>query len=127
MSSGEVVLVVDDDVLILGCITTYLGDEGFIVHGAMSAEDALKEISRLRPDVCVTDLWLPGMNGEEFILQARQLSPMSRFIIHTGSEYRLPESLLAIGMTPLDVLIKPMRELSLLLNRIRLISMAGRS
>jgi len=127
LNSRAVVLLVDDDALILGCVTTYLEDEGFTVHSAMSAEDALMVIGRLRPAVCITDLWLPGMNGEEFILQARQLSPASRFIVHTGSEYILPKTLLDIGMTPLDVLVKPMRELSLLSSRIKKLSLVGRS
>jgi two-component system, OmpR family, response regulator len=126
VKSRLIVLLVDDDAIILECVTAFLEDEGFSVHTAMSAEDALGTIELIQPVVCITDLWLPGMNGEEFILQARQLSPKSHFMIHTGSDYLLPAALRAIGMNAHDVLLKPVHELSLLSERIRRIAGIGR-
>lgn len=126
MNSRLCVLVVDDDAIILECFRAFLEDEGFTVQTAMSAEDALRIIEQIRPVVCITDLWLPGMNGEEFIQQASRLSPTSHFMVHTGSYYVLPEVLRAIGMTSRDVLLKPVYELSLLSDRIRELAGFGR-
>jgi two-component system, OmpR family, response regulator len=127
VNSLAIVLLVDDDAIIIECIRAFLEDEGFTVHTALCAEDALRIIEQIRPVVCITDMWLPGMNGEEFIQQARQLCPKSHFMIHTGSDYVLPKALRAIGMTARDVLLKPLHELSLLAGRIREIADVGRS
>jgi DNA-binding response OmpR family regulator len=121
------VLLVDDDEMIRDCMTAYLEDEGFTVHCAVSAEEALETIAALCPTVCISDLRLSGMNGEEFISKAFLLCPDTGFLIHTGLQYRLSVELRAIGMTSDDVLLKPMHDLSKLVNKIRLIAAAGRT
>jgi len=108
------ILIVDDDELIRDCMTAFLEDEGFQVHTAARAEDALLSIAAVNPVVCITDLQLPGMNGEEFIQKAVEICPAARFMIHTGSAYVLADELRAIGMNSDDVLLKPIHDLSLL-------------
>lgn len=120
------VLLVDDDEMIRDCITAYLDDEGFTVHGVASGEAGLELIATLLPDVCISDLRLPGMNGEEFILRAHAVSPATVYLLHTGALYSLADELCAIGMTPDDVLLKPVHELSQLVIKIRRIAAAGR-
>src|SRR5512133_3516441 len=112
------ILIVDDEVMIRECMTAFLEDEGLIVHTAASAEEALTSIAGLQPDVCITDLRLPGMNGELFIQKACELCPKTHFMIHTGSAYVLPKELRALGMDAGDVLLKPVHDLALLAERI---------
>jgi DNA-binding NtrC family response regulator len=118
------VLVVDDDIMIRDCILAFLEDEEFQVSVASSAEEGLDVISEIYPTVCITDMRLPGMNGEIFIQKAHLVSPDTHFMIHTGSAYILPDELRAIGMTSDDVLLKPVHDLSRLSGRI--IAIAGR-
>ena len=112
------VMVVDDDVMIRDCIIAFLEDEEFQVSVASSAEEGLDVIARVNPTVCITDLRLPGMNGEQFIKRASLLSTATHFIIHTGSAYILSDDLRAIGMTSDDVLFKPVHDLSSISERI---------
>lgn len=113
------ILLVDDDELIRDCVTAYLEDEGFDVHRAASGEEALDLMAQVRPLVCISDMRLPGMDGEAFIVAAHALCPATRFFLHTGMLYSLSEELRAIGMTVDDVLLKPIHDLSKLVAKIR--------
>jgi len=119
MSQQINVLIVDDEPLILDCLSIFFEDEGFTVHTASNAEDALRQIISLRPHVCITDMGLEGINGDEFILKAHAESPKTLFMIHTGAYFDLTDNLRSIGMTTDDILIKPVLDFSVFSTRIR--------
>ena len=125
-NSDITVLLVDDDEMIRDCVTAYLDDEGFTVHCADSGETGLESLLAIRPAVCISDMRLPGMNGEEFIVKAHALSPDTGYLLHTGMLYSLSDELRAIGMTSDDVLLKPIHELSRLVDKIRHVVATGR-
>jgi DNA-binding NtrC family response regulator len=120
------VLLVDDTDMIRECVTAYLEDEGFTVHSCATAEQALESIAAISPAVCISDMRLPGMNGEDFIVKAHALSPVTGYLLHTGMLYTLSDELRAIGMTDGDVMLKPIHDLSKLVMKIRLTAAAGR-
>jgi len=120
MNNADItVLLVDDEEMIRDCVTAYLEDEGFVVYSAATAEDALDTIASINPTVCISDMRLPGMNGEEFILAAHEVSPESCYMLHTGMLHILSDELLALGMTANDVLLKPIHDLSKLADTIK--------
>jgi DNA-binding response OmpR family regulator len=119
------VLVVDDETIILECLSIYFEDEGFEVHTATSAETALQLMKSVRPHICITDMGLDGMNGEEFILKAHAVNPGTRFLIHTGAAYTLTDELCAVGMTLDDIMIKPIYDFTVFLGRIRALAAGG--
>ena len=120
------ILLVDDDQMIRDCVTAYLEDEGFTVHSAASAEEALESIVSISPAVCISDMRLPGMDGEEFISTACRLCPAAGYMLHTGIVYSLSDELRAIGMTADDVLLKPIHDLSKLVDKIKRMAASGR-
>ena len=127
MNNADItVLLVDDDEMIRECIVAYLEDEGFTVHGAVSGEDALELLPRFHPAVCIADMRLPGINGEEFIAKAHALCPRTAYMLHTGMLYILSDELRALGMTTDDVLLKPIHDLSRLVYKIKQSAAAGR-
>lgn len=124
-NSAITVLLVDDDSMIRECVTAYLEDEGFAVHAYATAEQALESVAAIRPVVCISDMRLPGMNGEDFIVQAHTLSPVTRYMLHTGMLYSLPDELRCIGMKDDDVMLKPIHNLSKLVEKIKHIAVVG--
>jgi DNA-binding NtrC family response regulator len=62
-----VILVVDDEPLQRDILKTILDDEGYETHTASSAEEGLKIVREIRPDVVLTDLKMEGMDGIDFI------------------------------------------------------------
>jgi CheY-like chemotaxis protein len=65
-------LVVDDDTDALEMIRTMLSAHGAQVQIASSAAEALKILEKNVPDVLVSDIGMPEMNGTEFIAKLRQ-------------------------------------------------------
>jgi DNA-binding response OmpR family regulator len=113
------VMLIDDEVLILECLRIFLEDEGFEVFAFTNAEDALIKISSLTPSTCITDMGLEGLDGNEFIVRAHPESRNTRFMIHTGAFFELTEELRALGMTPEDIIIKPVMDFEVFTDRIR--------
>lgn len=114
------VLVIDDEPAICMSLTAFLEDYGFNASSAESAEEALDLMKNNTYDVCIVDLRLPGMSGEDLIIQARERYPEQRHIIYTGSiSYNLSEKLQVLGMRPEYVFLKPVRVLSLLVKCIK--------
>ncbi len=124
-NSSITVLVVDDDEMIRECVAAYLEDEGFTVFTAESSEKGLESVTSVHPHVCITDMRLPGINGDQFIIRAHQLYSGTRYLLHTGMLYSLSDELRLIGMTADDVLLKPIHDLSKLVARIRYLATDG--
>lgn len=59
------ILAVDDEEDILELLTYNLEREQYKVYCATTGEDALKKVERVRPDLMILDLMLPGLSGLE--------------------------------------------------------------
>ena len=57
------VLIVEDDAVILNTLAYNLTRQGFGVHKAMSGAEALKLARKVRPDLILLDVMLPGESG----------------------------------------------------------------
>ena len=114
------VLVIDDEPAICMSLTAFLEDYGFNASSAESAEEALDLMKNNTYDVCIVDLRLPGMSGEDLIIQASERYPNQCHIIYTGSiSYNLSPKLQMLGMRPEHVFLKPIRVLTLLVKCIK--------
>lgn len=79
--------LLDDHQIILDGIRSLLeDDERFMIAGdATRAEDALVKIPQCHPDIVVSDLSLPGMNGIVFTHKLKELYPQIKILILTMS------------------------------------------
>ncbi len=68
--SGRI-LVVDDEVNARSALTELLRDEGYEVEMAADAFKALGKVESFGPDIVVTDLKMPGMDGIELVKKLR--------------------------------------------------------
>ncbi len=64
---SKVALVVDDSMLIRYTVCRFLEQRGFTVESATNGEEALDVLTRVQPDLIVTDLQMPKMSGSELI------------------------------------------------------------
>jgi CheY-like chemotaxis protein len=91
-----VVLVVDDDFVLRYAICRFLTQQGFQVLAAASAEEALT-LSRAHQgqiDLLLTDFRMPGMTGGELIEAMGLERPLTRTLMMTGDDLRLPRQVL---------------------------------
>lgn len=66
------VLLIDDDVGVLRAVGTVFERAGYEVARELDAESGLAAYDRLRPEVVVLDLHLPGMDGLEALRRFRE-------------------------------------------------------
>jgi PAS domain S-box-containing protein len=106
------VLVVDDDADVARITTAFLEDAGFDVTTASDGNTALVKLGLdLTFDALVTDYAMPGMNGADLILHAREMNPVLPALVITGyagaeGQERLPANVV--------ILRKPFRRVDLL-------------
>ncbi len=80
------VLIVDDNALIRKALCEFFVREGdFEVCGdAENGKEAIEKAQLLHPDLIVTDLSMPGMNGLEETRVLKKLMPAVPVIIYTA-------------------------------------------
>jgi len=88
-ASGIRLLIVDDELALLGLLKRYLERLGYQVDLAGTAEEALAGFTEdpKRYSCVLTDLTLPGMNGEQLAERMRELNPKLPVIISSGYPY----------------------------------------
>lgn len=113
-------IVLDDEQSIRQSIASYLEDEGHSVLCAESTEAALELVNLHPVEAAVVDIRLPGKDGNVFILEAKKVRPSLKIVIHTGSaDYTLPDAVKALGVSKKNVLIKPVKDLSIILEALQ--------
>jgi excisionase family DNA binding protein len=65
--AGPIVLIVDDDERLREYVRVNLEMEGYTVHEAGSAEDGMKVLDELRPDLVLLDVMMPKVDGWEML------------------------------------------------------------
>jgi CheY-like chemotaxis protein len=58
-----VALVVDDSMLIRHTVCRFLEERGFSVESASNGQEALEALERMNPDLIITDMQMPKMDG----------------------------------------------------------------
>jgi diguanylate cyclase (GGDEF)-like protein len=79
MAIKQSVLVVDDDDDKRLLLKVALEMAGYHVHTARDGEEGLAAVDTFQPDLIVTDVMMPRMNGYEFARRVRE-NPLTRFI-----------------------------------------------
>lgn len=65
-------LVVDDSMLIRHTVCRYLELRGWSVESVVDGAEAVQALQTLRPNLIVTDMMMPRMNGSELITELKR-------------------------------------------------------
>lgn len=65
-------MIVDDEPAWIKVLSHLLRGKGFEVHEATSAQEALKTLVGFKPDLIVSDVRMPEMNGFDFLNEIRK-------------------------------------------------------
>jgi two-component system cell cycle response regulator DivK len=78
--AGETILVVDDNPANSDLLSFLLKRQGYDVHSAADAHEALRLLDQVRPRLIMMDIQLPGMDGLELTRQLKA-DPQTRDIV----------------------------------------------
>jgi len=70
-SPGQLVLVADDNADMRGYIERLLANSGYRVAAVVDGDSALAEARRLKPDLIISDVMMPVLDGFELLAQMR--------------------------------------------------------
>ncbi|HMK44944.1 MAG TPA: sigma-54 dependent transcriptional regulator [Dissulfurispiraceae bacterium] len=104
-----VVVVIDDEQRQREILKAILDDEGHEVHTASSAEEGLKTITDLQPDVVLSDLKMGGMSGVDLLGKLPEEPVKPAFILMTAFG-TVSSAVEAMKRGALDYLTKPLEK-----------------
>jgi CheY-like chemotaxis protein/anti-sigma regulatory factor (Ser/Thr protein kinase) len=105
LSTGVLVLCIDDDPEVIDLLRRYLIPEGYSVKGVNSGEEGIRLAQELHPAVITLDIMMPEKDGWQVLRELKD-NPMTRdipVIIHSVVENRP----LALSLGALEVVTKP--------------------
>jgi CheY-like chemotaxis protein len=84
------ILVIDDNEDVRTIVTTVLRSFGFEVREAASGESGIRMVLEEKPDLIISDVRMPGMDGHHLLTAIRELQSTAAipFILMTGSGSR---------------------------------------
>lgn len=103
------IIVADDEENIRDIVAAYISkvDNNFQVVGrAENGEEALSLVQELEPDILISDICMPGMDGLELIRRVREQKPYIKNIIISGyNEFEYAKTAISLGVE--EYLLKP--------------------
>src|SRR3954470_21906931 len=99
------VLVVDDEPQITRVLRTVLSSQGYQVHTAAEGESALTDFKSWSPELVITDLYMPHMDGLELCRRIREVSAVPIIVLSVKGEERSKVEALDCGAD--DYVTKP--------------------
>jgi len=107
------ILVVDDDIELLGLVAFALRQAGYLVIEASDGPSGLRAFAEERPDLAILDVNLPKMSGFDLLREARDKglrAPVMMLTVRSGEE----DQVQALDLGADDYLTKPFSPRTLL-------------
>ena len=83
-SAGARILLVEDNARVRVPLVDLLQAWGYDVESAGDGFEALGKAAQFHPDVVVSDLRMPRLNGAQLIRELRTRNPGLKFILYSG-------------------------------------------
>ncbi len=78
------ILIVDDEVHVVGALRRLLRREGFSIEVALNGEEAIQKLASFEADVVISDFRMRGMNGLELLGQVLRMAPKTVRVLISG-------------------------------------------
>ena len=104
--NGSAIVVVEDEQSIASLVTLYLTNEGFRVTHVADGALALGEVERVKPDLVILDVTLPGMDGVEICRRLRAAGDALPIMMLTARDSEV-DRVLGLELGADDYVTKP--------------------
>jgi DNA-binding response OmpR family regulator len=72
--TGTKLLIVDDEADFQALVQSWLEDDGYEVYSAANGWEGLQMFAEVRPQLIITDVRMPAMDGFQLISRIREIS-----------------------------------------------------
>ncbi len=103
------ILVIDDEESNVRLLAMSLRSDGYEVETALSGEQGLAVFKETSPDLVLTDIKMPGMDGIEVLQKIKAMDPSAEVIIITGHG-DIDNAIEALKFGASDFINKPVRD-----------------
>nr|YP_010196859.1 hypothetical protein LKZ11_pgp020 [Gracilaria cliftonii]UAD84663.1 hypothetical protein [Gracilaria cliftonii] len=121
MIMKKTILLIDDDIHLLNSMASYLISEDFKVHITTNGYNALQNLTIINPDLIITDIIMPHIDGYELIKRIRSEQNQNNIpIIFLTAKGMTPDRILGYNLGCNAYLTKPFypEELTSIINNI---------
>ena len=101
----KLILIADDEVAIHDSLRLYLQREDYEVYSVFRGTDVMEAFQRMRPDLVILDIMMPGRSGTEICADIRAVS-MTPIILLTAKGEEA-DRLLGFALGADDYIVKP--------------------
>ncbi|HAK88653.1 MAG: sigma-54-dependent Fis family transcriptional regulator [Nitrospirae bacterium GWB2_47_37] len=103
------IVIVDDEKSFLLLMTKILEDSGYVVKGFTDAEEALKAVDSFSPNLIITDLKMPKMDGIRFMDELKKKNEDMDFLMVTAFA-TVETAVEAMKKGAADYITKPLKD-----------------
>jgi len=120
MPNKKKILIVDDNQSFLKVLNNFLSEYEYDVVCSHNGNDAKDKFEEFTPDIVVTDVVMPEVDGIELLLSLRNKNPEISVIVMSGGNRGYADSYLNMAeKLGADVILNKPFELSTLLDEIK--------
>jgi DNA-binding response OmpR family regulator len=105
MAEGSILLV-EDEQSIASLVSLYLSNEGYTVTHVADGAQAIAAVERVRPELVILDLMLPGMDGIEICRRLRSSDQQVAIVMLTARDTEI-DRVLGLELGADDYVAKP--------------------
>ena len=112
------ILVIDDEKSARMVLEDFLEDSGFEVLKAENGKEGLEIVKEEKPDLVLTDIRMPVMDGLAVVEAMQEIAPLTPAIIISGTG-AMENVISALRLGAWDYILKPIRDLDVLKQTIK--------
>lgn len=101
LSAAPRILIVDDEANARNALLEILADEGYVVDSAVDGAAGCERLAAFRPDLVLTDVHMPRMDGLALLRHARACAGCPAVVLM--SAHRHPETDAPFLYKPIDI------------------------
>jgi YesN/AraC family two-component response regulator len=103
------ILVIDDEKATLSMFRLFLDAYGYTVYTAENGAEGLTIFQKEKPEIVLTDIKMPGIDGLAVLQQIKEIAPGTAVIVITGhGDTALAEQ--AAALDAVDFINKPIKK-----------------
>ncbi len=107
------ILIIDDESYIRESIKNFFEDRGYYVAEAYNGSNGLEVFEKIKPDMVLCDLRMPGMDGLEVLGTITDISPVTPVIMVSGAG-NISDTVEALRLGAWDYIFKPIEDMTVL-------------